>query len=85
MANVYSMYEWHLNNQLDHNGMPKHIGIIIDGNRRWAKHSTLTAVDTYRLGADKLEEVLDWCIELGIQAVTVMYYQKRTSIERRQI
>jgi tritrans,polycis-undecaprenyl-diphosphate synthase [geranylgeranyl-diphosphate specific] len=51
--------------------MPKHIGIIVDGNRRWAKHNTLTAVDTYRLGADKLEQVLDWCIELGIQTVTV--------------
>ena len=52
--------------------MPRHIGIIMDGNRRFAR--LLGASDVavgHRLGADKLREMLDWCFEHEIPVVTV--------------
>lgn len=52
--------------------MPSHIGIILDGNRRYGKQRRLTDPrQIYDLGAQKLDEVLDWCGELGISAVTL--------------
>ncbi len=52
--------------------IPRHVGIILDGNRRFARKWGLeSAKEVYRLGAEKLEEVLDWCDELGIVAVTL--------------
>ncbi len=71
MAKVYSIYEWYLSNQIGYDKIPKHIGVIIDGNRRWAKYNTLSKVEAYRIGAEKVEQVLDWCLETGIQSVTL--------------
>jgi short-chain Z-isoprenyl diphosphate synthase len=51
---------------------PRHLGIIMDGNRRFAR--LLGASDVavgHRLGADKLREMLDWCFEHEIPVVTV--------------
>lgn len=70
LARAYSVYEWYLSNQIDHK-MPKHLGIIIDGNRRWGQYNMLNTFESYRLGAEKVEQVLDWCLELGIQSVTL--------------
>ena len=51
---------------------PRHVGIILDGNRRWARARGLRdPVDAYRAGAEKLDEVLGWCVELRIPAVTL--------------
>ena len=71
LARAYSVYEWYLKNQIDLNKLPKHIGIILDGNRRWANHKMLSALECYRLAADKVENVIDWCLELDIQSVTL--------------
>lgn len=52
--------------------MPGHIGIILDGNRRYGKQRRLTDPrQIYDLGAQKLDDMLDWCGELGISAVTL--------------
>jgi short-chain Z-isoprenyl diphosphate synthase len=51
---------------------PRHLGLILDGNRRYARRSGLGhPALAYALGADKLDDVLDWCGELAIPAVTL--------------
>ncbi len=52
--------------------LPRHIGVIMDGNRRFAKLQGMRApLDGHQMGADKLHEVLNWCYELDIRVVTV--------------
>jgi undecaprenyl diphosphate synthase len=55
--------------------MPAHIGIILDGNRRYGQRLGLTDPHAiYSLGARKLDEVLDWCGQLVIPAVTLWVF-----------
>ncbi len=49
---------------------PTHIGVILDGNRRYAKKLGLNAWKGHEKGAEKFKEFLDWCEELGITEVT---------------
>ena len=51
--------------------IPKHIAIIMDGNRRFAKKNKLLLLKGHEAGADKLEEVLEWCKEFGINELTL--------------
>ncbi len=52
--------------------MPSHVGIILDGNRRYGRQRQLSnSRDIYDLGAQKLDDVLEWCNELCIPAVTL--------------
>ena len=53
------------------NNLPEHISIIMDGNRRYAEDSGLAATLGHRAGKEKLEEVMDWVLELGIPYLTV--------------
>ncbi|HMI94134.1 MAG TPA: polyprenyl diphosphate synthase [Polyangiales bacterium] len=71
-APFYRFYERWLDAQATHWRMPRHIGIIMDGNRRFAR--LLGASDVavgHKLGADKLREMLDWCFKHQIPVVTV--------------
>ena len=52
-------------------GVPRHIGIIIDGNRRWAKKRGLEPWRGHVAGKERLREVLDWCREFGVREVTI--------------
>lgn len=51
--------------------IPKHIGIIMDGNRRWAKQRGLSAAEGHRAGYDNLHRIVEACAERGIETVTV--------------
>ncbi len=51
--------------------LPRHLGIITDGNRRYAKEVGLSENEGHVRGKDKLEEVLQWCMDLNIKIVTV--------------
>jgi tritrans,polycis-undecaprenyl-diphosphate synthase [geranylgeranyl-diphosphate specific] len=51
--------------------IPKHLGIITDGNRRYASEKGIPLNDGHVRGKDKLEEVLQWCMDIGIKIVTV--------------
>ncbi len=51
--------------------MPKHIAIIMDGNRRFAEELGLSSIDGHEKGRDKLEELLAWCLDLDIKILTV--------------
>lgn len=50
--------------------VPRHLGIILDGNRRFAKKLMLKPWMGHEWGAKKFRQFLDWCCELGIQEVT---------------
>jgi undecaprenyl diphosphate synthase len=50
---------------------PEHIGIIMDGNRRWAKAKGVPQLEGHRAGYEKLKDVLSWCKEYGISHLTV--------------
>ncbi|MFF0409641.1 polyprenyl diphosphate synthase [Kitasatospora sp. NPDC004745] len=49
----------------------RHLGIIVDGSRRWAKARGLSTSEGHRAGAEKVHEVLGWCSASGIQVVTL--------------
>lgn len=69
---LYWLYErrlWRAVRATDH--LPRHIGIIMDGNRRFAKAIGLDVKAGHDYGAGKAREVLDWCLELGIKHVTL--------------
>ena len=68
---VYRYYEHRLANALPKDGLPRHIGVILDGHRRFAREVTDGEYRTsYEVGMAKLEELLQWCSELEIKAVT---------------
>jgi short-chain Z-isoprenyl diphosphate synthase len=69
---IYGLYETRLLREVRDGPMPRHIGIILDGNRRHAREigvSDFRAI--YDRGAGKLDDVLDWCAALGVRAVTL--------------
>ena len=71
---VYKLYEKWLWQQVKNGTMPEHIGIILDGNRRWAVNRSMHPWAGHRRGADKTEEVLKWCLDLGIKSVTLYVF-----------
>ncbi len=50
--------------------MPKHIAVIIDGNRRWARKHGLKDWEGHKKGAERLEDFLKWCLDAGIKEVS---------------
>jgi len=56
---------------LDKKNIPQHIGIIMDGNRRWAEKRGLTVNEGHEAGAKNLEKIIDHCLELGVKTLTV--------------
>ena len=71
-APLYWLYERQLLSAILETGkLPKHIGIIMDGNRRFARTVGLDVKAGHDYGAGKAREVLDWCLELGIKHVTL--------------
>jgi short-chain Z-isoprenyl diphosphate synthase len=69
---VYAAYERRLRAGLAGRPRPKHVAIMLDGNRRWARAMGLDDVTHgHRVGASKIGDVLDWCAEAGVQHVTL--------------
>ncbi len=76
--------EWWLERQVRAEGsLPKHIGFIIDGNRRWAGSHELPYWLGHRKGAEKVERLLTWCLDLGIKTVS-LYVFSIENFERPQ-
>jgi short-chain Z-isoprenyl diphosphate synthase len=71
-APLYSLYTNRLRHEVEQLPLPAHVAVILDGNRRWASLAGFSAAEEgHRAGADKLDELLDWCVRLGIGQVTV--------------
>jgi short-chain Z-isoprenyl diphosphate synthase len=72
MRLFYWLYERRLRRQLRGGPVPQHVGIILDGNRRFARQrGHCDPRLAYELGAEKLDDVLTWCIDLKVRAVTL--------------
>lgn len=78
---VYRVYEGRLKAQVEKDTIPSHIGIILDGNRRWAADRGFSEGLGHEEGANRAEELLDWCHELKIKTVT-MYVLSTENLER---
>ncbi|MEM3103770.1 MAG: undecaprenyl diphosphate synthase family protein, partial [Candidatus Nitrosocaldus sp.] len=71
LTGAYKVYEWYLEKQLDPRRIPNHIGIIMDGNRRWSESFMFDKLDGYAIGADKVYKAVEWCIDLGVRQITL--------------
>ncbi|WP_297747710.1 isoprenyl transferase [uncultured Tessaracoccus sp.] len=70
---LYATYENQMLGRLDRSRLPKHVAVLADGNRRWARANAPgePLVAGYRAGAEKLKEFVEWCDEAGIEVVTL--------------
>lgn len=74
---LYRIYERNLRGQLEREKLPKHIGVVLDGHRRYARASGLPSyTDSYRVGMSRFEDFLSWANEFEIPAVTAWVLSK---------
>jgi short-chain Z-isoprenyl diphosphate synthase len=74
---LYRLYERRLKRELDKSvPVPRHVGVITDGNRRWAREFGATTADGHRAGAAKIVEFLGWCFEIDVEIVTLYVLSK---------
>lgn len=66
-----SLYEVVLKRKVLRAGVPEHVAIIQDGNRRYARMKGVSSFDGHSRGAETTETVADWCLELGIKHISV--------------
>jgi len=69
---LYAAYEWYISRNLRSENMPRHVAIIMDGNRRFSRiQGDIDPIEGHKRGVSTLEKVLDWCVDLGIEIVTI--------------
>lgn len=68
---LYSLYERRLMRQLDRTRIPRHVAVMVDGNRRWARMFGAPTSSGHQAGAEKARELLGWCDELDVGVVTI--------------
>jgi len=68
---VYELYERRLAAQIESGRVPGHVGVILDGNRRWARTRGFGTAQGHKRGADKIEEFLGWAEAAGVRVVTL--------------
>jgi short-chain Z-isoprenyl diphosphate synthase len=74
---LHPLYRWYahvLARQVANGPVPAHIGLILDGNRRFARGMGLEATLGHQYGVNKLREVLEWCIDLEVRHVTLYVF-----------
>jgi tritrans,polycis-undecaprenyl-diphosphate synthase [geranylgeranyl-diphosphate specific] len=71
---VYRFYEKWLEEDITSKDMPEHVGIILDGNRRWGFEKYGEILDGHVYGARTGEDFLEWCLDLGIKTVTLYVF-----------
>lgn len=71
---LYWLYRQRLERQVAGGAVPAHIGLILDGNRRFARGIGLEVTLGHRFGADKLRNFLEWCLEAGVRHVTLFVF-----------
>ncbi len=68
---LYRVYENRLSSDLNRTRLPRHLGIILDGHRRYARSEGMTDYSTsYRAGMQKFEDVIGWAEDLAVPAIT---------------
>lgn len=82
---VYRLYEKYLWIQIEDGPLPRHVGIIPDGNRRWAREKGLPTYEGHYYGYEKLKDVLKWLWELKIPYVTVFAMSTENCLYRSRV
>ncbi len=68
---LYPAYEARVVRRLPADRLPKHVGVMLDGNRRWARAVGADTAHGHRAGAANIEPLLGWCEEVGVEVVTL--------------
>lgn len=68
---LYAAYTRRLAKQLETSPLPRHVGVMLDGNRRWGRLRGAGTEEAYQAGADNIEHLLTWCEEVGVEVVTL--------------
>jgi short-chain Z-isoprenyl diphosphate synthase len=69
---IYALYTRRLRKSVAKGPVPRHVGLIMDGNRRWARQVGMASPSLgHRYGAEHVDDVLEWCRATGIEHVTV--------------
>jgi short-chain Z-isoprenyl diphosphate synthase len=68
---LYPAYESRMVKALPADQIPQHVGVMLDGNRRWARAVGADTAHGYQAGAANIEPLLDWCEEVGVKVVTL--------------
>jgi short-chain Z-isoprenyl diphosphate synthase len=80
---LYDLYQRRLRRRLQTSATPRHVAMIFDGNRRWARQRGLeSAAHGHSAGALKIHEFLSWCDELGISVVTLYLLSNDNLVNR---
>jgi len=86
---AYKLYERWLWSQIKNDEKVEHIAIILDGNRRWASEKELDPWLGHEKGAERVEQLLDWCEKLGVKFITLYAFStenfRRSAEEVREI
>lgn len=70
--NSTTRYQWSFGNFMAK--LPQHLGIILDGNRRWAQEQGLPVFEGHRKGLQKLKETIKWCKVRGIKTLSLFVF-----------
>jgi len=68
---AYRLYGRRLAAGVDRDRVPRHVAVMLDGNRRWARSVGGTDIDGHRTGAGRIRDLLGWCDEVGVEVVTI--------------
>lgn len=86
---AYKLYEKWLWHQVNGGVRPEHIAIVLDGNRRWASSKELDPWFGHEKGAERVEQLLDWCLKLNVKSITLYAFStenfRRTKSEIEEI
>ena len=81
---LYRLYERRLAADLRRRGgLPRHVGVILDGNRRWARELGMDTSEGHRRGAAQIDHLLSWSAELGIPVVTLWLLSTENLLQRQ--
>jgi len=83
VVGAYKLYEKWLWYQVKNGVKPEHIAIILDGNRRWASGKELDPWFGHEKGAEKVEQLLDWCLKLHVKSITLYAFSTENFVRPR--
>ena len=81
---LYKFYETRLESGLRSEDLPKHIGVLVDGNRRWAREQGFDKAIGHAAGARRIVDFLGWCDEIGIGHIT-LYLLSTDNLKGRDV
>jgi tritrans,polycis-undecaprenyl-diphosphate synthase [geranylgeranyl-diphosphate specific] len=81
---AYKLYEKWLWRQVKTGAKPEHIAIILDGNRRWAAGKALNPSSGHEKGAERVEQLIDWCLRLKVKSITLYAFSTENFSRSRE-